>query len=406
VDIVPKVRKVIRCQMGTLQKKVYQYHLEAEYRDVNGQPAIGAQLQALRIAAADPSSAHLLPQPGEPAEPCECTRREELRDFCGRCHNSGHVPLPHRSGTPYIPKMATVLTLIHEILERKEQVLVFSAFNDPLDHLSDWLSEAGVRHVTLDGRTNQKQRGQKAAVFKKGRADEFSIPVMLAGVECMAEGHSFHLANNVILLAYSWAADKFKQALDRVHRLNSVKPVNIYVVICDGSIDRKLESLTDEKTDAADLVLDGRLIGERGEEINLAELLKIARREFNEKDQTIDEGLLQAEWPKLRDRLAGAMQQWDVLDAPELRRTAPPLAVPPPVPPREPGRLFMPKAKAAQTNRMDRHDPLSQSAREPQQPNNVILFPARVPNWKARMRERAGRLPQSGAALLAPKAAA
>jgi hypothetical protein len=311
VDIVPKIRRVIRCQMGSLQKKVYQYHLNAEYRDIKGQPAIGAQLQALRIAAADPSSLHLTTQPGEPVESCACSRQGERPTDCPECNGHGHVPLPSRSGTAYVPKMASVLTLIEEVLQRKEQVIAFSAFNEPLDHLSRWLSEAGVRHITLDGRVSQKRRGEKAAAFKKGRVDEYSIPVMLAGVECMAEGHSFHLANNVILLAYSWAADKFKQALDRVHRLNSVKPVNVYVVLCDGSIDRKLESLTDEKTDAAELVLDGRLIGERSEEINLAELLKVARREFNERDNTLEEALLQADWPKLRDRLSVAMQAWE-----------------------------------------------------------------------------------------------
>jgi hypothetical protein len=316
VDIVPKIRKVIRCEMGSQQKKVYQYHLEAEYRDVNGKPAMGAQLQALRIAAADPSSSHLAAQSGEPVEPCECSSLsasggeglgEEATlptQNCPNCRGKGVIPLPHRSGTAYIPKAATALTLIAEILERKEQVIVFSAFNDPLDHLSRWLAEAGVRHTTLDGRVNQKARGQKAALFKKGRMDTYSIPVMGAGVECMAEGHSFHLANNVILIAYSWAYDKFKQALDRVHRMNSVKPVNVYVVLCQGSIDRKLESLVQEKGDAAELVLDGRLIGERTEEINLAELLRVARREFNDKDNSLDEALLQAEWPKLRDRLA------------------------------------------------------------------------------------------------------
>ena len=134
---------------------------------------------------------------------------------------------------------------------------------------------------------------------------------MLAGVECMAEGHSFHLANNVILMAYSWAYDKFKQALDRVHRMNSVKPVNVYVVLCTGSIDRRLESLVQEKSDAAELVLDGRLIGERTEEVNLAELLKVAQREFNEEDATLDEALLQAQWPDLRDKLSASMRAWD-----------------------------------------------------------------------------------------------
>ena len=214
-----------------------------------------------------------------------------LRLTCPICQGHGSVPLPPRSGSPYIPKAATVLTLIAEILERREQVVVFSAFNDPLDNFSRWLTEANVRHVVLDGRVSQKARGGKALTFKQGRADGSSIPVLLAGVDCMAEGHSFHLANNVILMAYSWAYDKFKQALDRVHRMNSVKPVNVYVVLCTGSIDRRLESLVQEKSDAAELVLDGRLIGERTEEVNLAELLKVARREFNEKDATLDEGL-------------------------------------------------------------------------------------------------------------------
>jgi len=93
-------------------------------------------------------------------------------------------------------------------------------------------------------------------------------------------GHSFHRCNNVILFAYSWAYDKFKQFLDRVHRLNSEKPINVYVVFCEGTIDQRLESLTDEKGNAADLVLDGALMGERAEEVNFAELLRVAQREF------------------------------------------------------------------------------------------------------------------------------
>ena len=52
----------------------------------------------------------------------------------------------------------------------------------------------------------------------------------------MAEGHNFHLCSNVILLAYSWAFDKFYQAIKRVHRITSPKPVNLYSIITDGSI--------------------------------------------------------------------------------------------------------------------------------------------------------------------------
>ncbi|MDE2104498.1 MAG: hypothetical protein KGL39_45100 [Patescibacteria group bacterium] len=55
-EIVPKIRHVIRVPMGLYQAAVYQYHLKAKYLDKDGKPAIGAKLQALRIAAADPTS--------------------------------------------------------------------------------------------------------------------------------------------------------------------------------------------------------------------------------------------------------------------------------------------------------------------------------------------------------------
>ena len=51
--------------------------------------------------------------------------------------------------------------------------------------------------------------------------------------------------------------------------------------ICDRSIDRKLEAMIQEKGNASELVLDGHLIGEQTTEVNLAELLDIARKEFN-----------------------------------------------------------------------------------------------------------------------------
>jgi len=204
---------------------------------------------------------------------------------------------------------------------------------------------------------------------------------MLAGVECMAEGHSYHLANNVILLAYSWAYDKFKQALDRVHRMNSLKPVNVYVVLCQGSIDRKLESLVQEKSDAAELVLDGRLIGERTEEVNLAELLQVARREFNEKDHTLDEALLQAEWPKLRAKLTTAMQGWETgfIEAPaEVEPAAPVISV-------NAATGLTPSEAPILLPTVLPDDLLTHSTK-------IIPFTLPAPNWKSRLRHRAARL--------------
>lgn len=292
-QIVQKNRHVYRVPMGTRQAQLYKNYLDWTPVDKNGMPAIGVRLQALRMVAAAP--------------------------------NSSLLPLGH--GPSYIPKLAAALTLIDQILRRGEQAMIFSPFHDPLDTLSVRLHDAGVRHFVLDGRTSQAQRGKIASVFKQGQAG--GIPILLAGIECMAEGHSFHLCNNEILLSYPWALDKVVQAEDRSHRLNSRNDLNVYRLICDGSIDRKMESQIEEKADAAELVLDGHLLGEMGTELNLAELLDIAAKEFDEATKTIDESVLESEWPALRDRLREAFGLWQE-SQPECAnvQTAQPAALP------------------------------------------------------------------------------
>jgi hypothetical protein len=67
-----------------------------------------------------------------------------------------------------------------------------------------------------------------------------------------------------------------------------------------------------EKGDAAELVLDGHLIGEQSTEVNLAELLDIARKEFENGSHpvTVDEKKLEKEWPPLRSELSAAAAAW------------------------------------------------------------------------------------------------
>ncbi|MGO8925962.1 MAG: hypothetical protein ACLQU3_03570 [Limisphaerales bacterium] len=145
--------------------------------------------------------------------------------------------------------------------------------------------------------------------------------------------------------------------------MTSTKPVNVYVVLCQGTIDRKLESLVQDKGDAAELVLDGRLIGERTEEINLAELLRVAHREFDADTATLDEALLHRQWPALRDRLARAMRAWDA--TPGI-----PLAIP---------------LTTARSTTIARTGPTT----------IAVQTSAPAPDWKARVAARAARLAQT-----------
>jgi hypothetical protein len=171
--------------------------------------------------------------------------------------------------------------------------------------------------------------------------------------------------------------------------MNSVKPINVDVVFCNGSIDRRLESITREKSDASELVLDGQLIGERTEEVNLSELLKVARREFNDKDSTQDESLLQAQWPKLRQRLDAAMCRWIDVPAQVLQ---PVLTIP--VAPAVPDFITIRPPTMLQSHLRGlltpgRHDPLKIiSARPFESSRPAAPAPPVRPFWKARCRVR------------------
>ncbi len=280
-SIVKKIRHVYRVPMGAHQRSVYQYHLNAEYLDCNRKPAPGAKLQALRVAAAAPDSHLLEPQ----------TFRQGMMP---------KNPI-HRSPFSFTPKVACALTLIRDILQRGEQVAVFSAFNDPSDILSRYLEEAGIDHHILDGRTNQRKRGAHSAAFNRGEC-----PVILAGLDSMAEGHNWDNINNIIATSYTWACDREIQSINRAHRLTSKKDLNVYRIICDQSADRVLEDNINEKTNSSELAIDGQLLGEAADERSVSELLRDAMRDFKEKKDCPNEEDLVKTWPALREQLREA----------------------------------------------------------------------------------------------------
>ena len=64
------------------------------------------------------------------------------------------------------------------------------------------------------------------------------------------------------------------------------------------------------RDDTSDLVLDGRLMGEAREELNIQELLKHAVATLDG-GGTVPEASLVARWPALREELRAAQRAWD-----------------------------------------------------------------------------------------------
>ena len=201
------------------------FHLEAKYRDKNGGPAIGAQLQALRVAAANPAS-ELWRSARRARRAADPRVRKNLTD-CKR-----QPPAAPRSKNTYIPKPARSSSSSNprpgRANHRVQRVQRFAGRVQRPAH-------RGRRRALRGRRPHQPEAPRPALQFKLGPADA-PHQVMLAGVESMAEGHSYPMCNNVILMCYSWAYDKFEQAINRAHRINSVWNVNVYPIICTAPL--------------------------------------------------------------------------------------------------------------------------------------------------------------------------
>ncbi len=272
-NLVAKTIVPVRVMPGKKQQVVYQYHLHNRPEKRSLLASIGCQLQYLRQAALNPGTAAL------PAGP------------------------KSRSASPWTPKHIGILQLATDLLEQGEQLVIFSPFCDFGAGLSDRFTEAGIPHLKLDGTTSPAKRGTAVKRFKSGE-----VPILIAGIDSMGEGHSLDTCSHLVLPSLSWAFDSNSQAVERVHRLTSKKDVTIYVMVTKGTIDERLVSMWQEKGDSADLALYGRLSTHDRQEIDLGQLLRDAVTDFDPTAQTLDEDEVSVQWrDTIRPALAASM---------------------------------------------------------------------------------------------------
>jgi SNF2 family DNA or RNA helicase len=151
------------------------------------------------------------------------------------------------------PKLSTALELICRFVAEGRAVLVFSALLPPLRTLSSALHGCGIVHHVLDGSVSPAERARKAAEFQGAGGP---VPVLLAGQDCMSEGYNFPFCHRILSISSGWALDKCLQAEERGWRLDSAEDLHVYRLLTDDTIEGRMTTMLDEKTEGADAVLD------------------------------------------------------------------------------------------------------------------------------------------------------
>ncbi|HBO1294646.1 TPA: hypothetical protein L4E86_006784 [Pseudomonas aeruginosa] len=200
------------------------------------------QYEALRQQAVDNLSA-----PDEERSPLQVlTEITRLRRFC--CHPSLVIP-----GSPLSSsKLQAFAEIVEELLENRHKALVFSQFVDHLNIVRAWLDKRGIHYQYLDGATPAKERQKRVNAFQAGEGEIFLISLKAGG-----SGLNLTAADYVIHLDPWWNPAVEDQASDRAHRMGQKRPVTIYRLVTENTIEEQIVSLHARKRDLASSLLEG-----------------------------------------------------------------------------------------------------------------------------------------------------
>ena len=184
------------------------------------------------------------------------------------CCNPKLVVDPPASA-PGSSKLETFAETLVELLESRHKVLVFSQFVMHLKLVEDYLNDQGISYQYLDGGTSAKVRSERIAAFQAGQGDVFLISLKAGGT-----GLNLTAADYVIHLDPWWNPAVEDQASDRAHRIGQTRPVTIYRLVTEGTIEEQIVDIHHRKRDLADRLLEGADAAGRLSTADLLELLR------------------------------------------------------------------------------------------------------------------------------------
>jgi hypothetical protein len=211
-------------------------------------------------------------------------------------------PTGYYSHSPnWTPANLKVLELAYQHVQKGDKVLIGS----DLMAYGKWVAEqlnikdsVNAIHIVEESKTTgqlqTKSPKKRANIVHDFHSD--GTNVLCASLNAMNLGHNLDMANVVILKGLPWDFATFDQFIARVHRLTSMRPVTVYVVLTEGSVDERKWQLLNDKSAAAQLALDGRLFEQDYEKIDLQKILDELKEQGVMVEKVVPEELVRKQW--------------------------------------------------------------------------------------------------------------
>ncbi len=154
------------------------------------------------------------------------------------------------------PGFSSKLERLRELLdglaaEEERKIVLFSEWTTMLSLIEPHLDTLGLGFVRLDGSVPQKKRQQLVSTFR----DDPACRVFLT-TNAGSTGLNLQAADTVINVDLPWNPAVLEQRIARAHRMGQLRPVQVYILVTEQTIEEKLLDTLSAKHELACAALD------------------------------------------------------------------------------------------------------------------------------------------------------
>ena len=161
------------------------------------------------------------------------------------CCDPRLVKLDRAKGIKESAKMDLLMTLLPEMVAEGRKILLFSQFVSMLEIIEQELKQRKISYSLLTGKTQKREAAINA--FQEGDAEVFLISLKAGGV-----GLNLTAADTVIHYDPWWNPAVERQATDRAYRIGQEKPIFVYKLLTENTVEEKILKLQEKKQLLAD----------------------------------------------------------------------------------------------------------------------------------------------------------
>ena len=147
-------------------------------------------------------------------------------------------------------KIDRCIDLVEQIVQGGDKVVIFSTFKEPVYKLEKLLKEFNP----LIGTGDLKDEEVSENIDKFQKEDKYKV--FIGTTSKCGTGITLTAASYMIFIDTPFTSSSYVQAQDRIYRIGTIKPVFIYNLICETTIDEKVAKIVDVKSAMSDYLID------------------------------------------------------------------------------------------------------------------------------------------------------